>query len=518
MSAQQYQYAKSYYQDPYQYQQYMNGSAGQAQGLTQLQQSQGQSQQGQPLGAQSLLLANQYQQPMSLYYMMGNQQVPSQIHLQGQQPQQQQYQPYQQPQQPQQLLHQQGGPTSGDYSHYASYSGTSAPYNQYAVYQQSQQPTAQNQMYGVPAGASTGLSGQQAPSTASSATTNPTTQTAQQGSLSATSGVATVPPASAKASSPAESGANANVGQLQPPGIRPRVTTTMWEDEKTLCYQVDANNVSVVRRADNNMINGTKLLNVAQMTRGRRDGILKLEKVRHVVKIGSMHLKGVWIPFERALAMAQREGIVDLLYPLFVRDIKRVIQTGVTPAAQTAAAGTTATAPPSTTAKSTPLVPQQNGSYSASSAGGAAAANGSGTAAASSNPSTGGYYPQYQAGYPLTANSGTSGNVLGESGSASQQQTQQVGQQQMYPYSQPYFNQYYPYGQGGGATGASLSYGSYSAPMYSSSYPYGQQPQGIPYQGQPQQPQLAQSQQAPQPQQSSPLVDKKPDMKPELKK
>lgn len=71
------------------------------------------------------------------------------------------------------------------------------------------------------------------------------------------------------------------------------------------------------------MINGTKLLNVAQMTRGRRDGILKLEKVRHVVKIGSMHLKGVWIPFERALSMAQRENIVDLLYPLFVRDIKK---------------------------------------------------------------------------------------------------------------------------------------------------------------------------------------------------
>lgn len=42
------------------------------------------------------------------------------------------------------------------------------------------------------------------------------------------------------------------------------------------------------------MINGTKLLNVAGMTRGRRDGILKSEKLRHVVKIGPMHLKGVW--------------------------------------------------------------------------------------------------------------------------------------------------------------------------------------------------------------------------------
>lgn len=45
---------------------------------------------------------------------------------------------------------------------------------------------------------------------------------------------------------------------------------------------------------DNHMINGTKLLNVAGMTRGRRDGILKSEKQKHVVKIGPMHLKGVW--------------------------------------------------------------------------------------------------------------------------------------------------------------------------------------------------------------------------------
>jgi hypothetical protein len=30
------------------------------------------------------------------------------------------------------------------------------------------------------------------------------------------------------------------------------------------------------------------------MTRGRRDGILKSEKMRHVVKIGPPELKGVW--------------------------------------------------------------------------------------------------------------------------------------------------------------------------------------------------------------------------------
>lgn len=93
--------------------------------------------------------------------------------------------------------------------------------------------------------------------------------------------------------------------------MKPRVTATLWEDEGSLCFQVEAKGVCVARREgtrwlkivlgnltysapDNHMINGTKLLNVAGMTRGRRDGILKSEKTRHVVKIGPMHLKGVW--------------------------------------------------------------------------------------------------------------------------------------------------------------------------------------------------------------------------------
>ncbi|CCU82319.1 cell pattern formation-associated protein stuA, partial [Blumeria hordei DH14] len=110
-------------------------------------------------------------------------------------------------------------------------------------------------------------------------------------------------------------------GQVAPHGMKPRVTATLWEDEGSLCFQVEAKGVCVARREDNHMINGTKLLNVAGMTRGRRDGILKSEKMRHVVKIGPMHLKGVWIPFERALDFANKEKITELLYPLFVHNI-----------------------------------------------------------------------------------------------------------------------------------------------------------------------------------------------------
>ncbi|CAM0138199.1 hypothetical protein VKS41_001438 [Umbelopsis sp. WA50703] len=101
---------------------------------------------------------------------------------------------------------------------------------------------------------------------------------------------------------------------------RPKLTTTLWEDEGTLCYQVDAKGICVARRQDNDMVNGTKLLNVAGMSRGKRDGILKNEKGRVVVKVGAMHLKGVWITFARAKTLAMQYKIADALYPLFVDD------------------------------------------------------------------------------------------------------------------------------------------------------------------------------------------------------
>ncbi|KAI8884796.1 DNA-binding domain of Mlu1-box binding protein MBP1 [Backusella circina FSU 941] len=75
---------------------------------------------------------------------------------------------------------------------------------------------------------------------------------------------------------------------------RPRLNTILWEDENTMCYQLECRGICVSRRQDNNMINGTKLLNAAGMSRGKRDGILKNERGRTVVKIGAMHLKGVW--------------------------------------------------------------------------------------------------------------------------------------------------------------------------------------------------------------------------------
>lgn len=37
-------------------------------------------------------------------------------------------------------------------------------------------------------------------------------------------------------------------GQVAPPGAKPRVTATLWEDEGSLCFQVEAKGVCVARR------------------------------------------------------------------------------------------------------------------------------------------------------------------------------------------------------------------------------------------------------------------------------
>jgi hypothetical protein len=37
-------------------------------------------------------------------------------------------------------------------------------------------------------------------------------------------------------------------GQIAPVGSKPRVTATLWEDEGTLCFQVDVKGTCVARR------------------------------------------------------------------------------------------------------------------------------------------------------------------------------------------------------------------------------------------------------------------------------
>lgn len=108
--------------------------------------------------------------------------------------------------------------------------------------------------------------------------------------------------------------------------IKDRMSTDFWKEQNTVCLIIKLNDIYVTRRLDNNLINGTKLLNSAGVSRGRRDGILKAEKERHVVRTGGMGYKGVWIPFERALEMAKQEEVLDTLFPLFLADLRQVFR------------------------------------------------------------------------------------------------------------------------------------------------------------------------------------------------
>jgi hypothetical protein len=82
--------------------------------------------------------------------------------------------------------------------------------------------------------------------------------------------------------------------QLPPLGFVPRVTGCFWKSERCLYLQVEVRGIYVTRREDNNLVNGTKLLNVAGISKYRRTVILRGEKTRHVVSLGPMHLRGVW--------------------------------------------------------------------------------------------------------------------------------------------------------------------------------------------------------------------------------
>ncbi|KAJ2796282.1 hypothetical protein H4R20_005585 [Coemansia guatemalensis] len=147
---------------------------------------------------------------------------------------------------------------------------------------------------------------------------------------------------------------------------RARLTTTLWEDEQTLVYQVDCRGICVARRHDDNMINGTKLLNVVGMSRGKRDGILKNEKGRRVVKVGPMHLKGVWIPFERARFLAEQFKVVDVLFPIFQPDPNAYLYGTIPINSPTSAAAGLATTDPYTTATGYTQLARAQEAYDAS--------------------------------------------------------------------------------------------------------------------------------------------------------
>lgn len=111
-------------------------------------------------------------------------------------------------------------------------------------------------------------------------------------------------------------------GQVAPPGSSPYVRATLWEEEGTVLFHVDVDGTMIYRREDNHMINASRLLDATNLSQEEKNEILDAEKLKHVVMEAPVDdLVGTWISFDRALDLANKQGITQNLYPLFVHNL-----------------------------------------------------------------------------------------------------------------------------------------------------------------------------------------------------
>ncbi|XBW36972.1 hypothetical protein QEN19_002552 [Hanseniaspora menglaensis] len=101
-----------------------------------------------------------------------------------------------------------------------------------------------------------------------------------------------------------------------------KVFAKYWSSDGVFYYCMKINNVHVCRRSNDSYVNGTKLLNAANLTRGRRDGLLKKASNKFIVRSGIAALRGVWIPLALAQQYAKSENIEDVSFPLLENDLE----------------------------------------------------------------------------------------------------------------------------------------------------------------------------------------------------
>lgn len=89
-------------------------------------------------------------------------------------------------------------------------------------------------------------------------------------------------------------------------------------------YEMEVNNVAVMRRRDDSHLNATQILKVAGLDKGKRTKILEKEiqtGVHEKVQGGYGKYQGTWISFDRGLEVCRQYGVLDLLNPLLTYDM-----------------------------------------------------------------------------------------------------------------------------------------------------------------------------------------------------
>ncbi|OAA46106.1 Swi6 domain protein [Metarhizium rileyi] len=89
-------------------------------------------------------------------------------------------------------------------------------------------------------------------------------------------------------------------------------------------YEMEVNNVAVMRRRNDSWLNATQILKVAGVDKGKRTKILEKEiqtGEHEKVQGGYGKYQGTWIKFERGVEVCRQYGVEELLRPLLTYDM-----------------------------------------------------------------------------------------------------------------------------------------------------------------------------------------------------
>ncbi|TVY22894.1 Start control protein cdc10 [Lachnellula hyalina] len=89
-------------------------------------------------------------------------------------------------------------------------------------------------------------------------------------------------------------------------------------------YEMEVNNIAVMRRRKDSWLNATQILKVAGIEKGKRTKVLEKEILigeHEKVQGGYGKYQGTWIKFERGLEFCRQYGVEELLRPLLTYDM-----------------------------------------------------------------------------------------------------------------------------------------------------------------------------------------------------
>jgi len=90
-------------------------------------------------------------------------------------------------------------------------------------------------------------------------------------------------------------------------------------------YEMEVNNIAVMRRRNDSWLNATQILKVAGVDKGKRTKILEKEiqatGEHEKVQGGYGKYQGTWVKFERGVEVCKQYGVEDLLRPLLTYDM-----------------------------------------------------------------------------------------------------------------------------------------------------------------------------------------------------